>query len=394
MEHSDDALTPTADGLNRGHWTRWLAGRYLRTTRRDSFVRFLSWVAGVGIGLGVAALILALSAMTGLQDAIRRTAAEGVDTVRIEVPDADVADRVEAELEPLVGRDRLSRLVEGTGWLVIDGRVSPVKLIGFSGRRDGSTAPAPGTVHLQGIVTAVGEGEVVELVTARPRVGPLGAEPTVVRVRVERSETGEPTAVVDLGAAQRLLGRRGLQVAIGPGRLPEPELLAQVRQAVTPLAAVEVRGWQDLQPGLWLALRLEKVLVFVAVFLIVLVAVLALVADLYLLIADRRREVGILRALGARAEDLRRVFQVFGTAIAAAGAIGGVIVGVLVAWLLDRTGWVRLPGDDYMLEHVPFTVRGVDVAVITLASLLLAWVVCRLATGGATRDSPIQVLHR
>lgn len=386
--------------LDDNGWPAWVAGRYLRTTRQDSFVRFLSWTAGLGIALGVGALILALAAMTGLQDAIRRSAAQGVDVARVRLDDPAQVAAVAETLRRVVAAERLSTVVEGNAWLVTDGSVRPVRVRGYRGLRavmPGGPAlgpPEPGRVRLVGFEFGLERDEVVELATARPRVGPLGSEPTVVRVRVDSWAVGEPTAVLALETAQRLLGSRGVEVAVNPSGEPEPHLAAQIEDALVGFPGVSVHGWQDLEPGLWLALRLEKVLVFVAVFLIVLVAVLALVADLYLLIADRRREVGILQALGAGAGGVRRSFQRFGTTIATAGALAGAFVGVSLAWVLDRTGWIRLPGEGYLLEHVPFTVRPLDVLVVTASSLLLAWLVSRLATSGIGSSHPAEVLRR
>lgn len=363
-------------------------------------MRFLSWTAGLGIALGVGALILALAAMTGLQDAIREATVHGADAARIGVDDSSRLAEVEAVLEPLVGSDRLSTVVEGPAWLAMEGRVRPVRVQGYVGLRSmtaGGPAlppPEPGRVRLVGVEGGLEYDQVVELATARPRVGPLGTEPTVVRVRVDGWSIGEPSAYLALETAQRLLGRRGVEVAVSPTGDSEPGLVEEIEAALKPIPSTTVRGWQDLEPGLWLALRLEKVLVFVAVFLIVLVAVLALVADLYLLIADRRREVGILQALGGGADGVRRAFQRFRTAIAAAGALAGAVLGVALAWTFDRTGWIRLPGEGYLLEHVPFAIRPLDVGVVTSASLLLAWLVCWLATSGVGGRNPAEVLRR
>lgn len=381
-------------------WPTWVAGRYLRTSRQDSFVRFLSWTAGLGIGLGVAALILALAAMTGLQDAIRAAAARNVDAARVSVG-ASPQQLTEAErlLAQVVGAHRVSRVVEGNGWLVVGSQVLPLRVVGVQ-RLDQADAPdrrtpEPDGVRLEGVAASVEPGERVELATARPRVGPLGPEPTVVRVRLEeRREGTDPTAVLALETASRLLGIQAVELSVASTGEREPHLTRRIEAALASVPGAEVRGWESLEPGLWVALRLEKVLVFVAVFLIVLVAVLALVADLYLLIADRRHEIGVLRALGARPREIRLAFRRFGLAIAAAGAIGGVIVGVSLAWILDRTGWVRLPGDGYLLEHVPFTVRSLDLLVVTVSSLLLAWLVCLLATGRSGAQSPVKALNR
>ncbi len=391
--------------LKTSNWPSWIAGRYLRTGRRDSFVRFLSWAAGLGIALGVAALILALSAMTGLQDAIRQEALQDADSARIEIRNLEREAEVRQALQPLVGDNSIARVVEGNGWLISGPSLRPVKIVGYSGwlpraaavGNDGAP-PALGLVRVSRPNGVLGEvGEVLELATSRSRIGPLGPEPMIARMRVEGTTAvlSEATVYLNLENAQRLLGRsEGVELAVAASTIEDHRLPGRIRSALEEIPGVTVYGWESLQPGLWFALRLEKVLVFFAVFLIVLVAVLALVADLYMLVTDRRREIGILQALGAPQKEIRRAFQRFGLAIAAGGAMGGLVVGLLLAWVLDRTGWIRLPSDGYTLDHIPFVVRPLDVGLIAVSSLVLAWAVCWVATRGSAEASPVEALRR
>jgi lipoprotein-releasing system permease protein len=155
-----------------------------------------------------------------------------------------------------------------------------------------------------------------------------------------------------------------------------------------------VRTWQDLNRGLFFALRLEKTLMFLAVFLIVVVAALALVSDLHLLIASKRPEIGMLGAMGARPEALRRAFLLLGAMISAGGVATGLAVGVAGAWVLERTRALRLPADVYFLDYVPFRVQWPDLVTIAAASLVLAAACSILAAGRAAAMRPVDALRR
>ncbi len=404
-------------------WPRWVAWRYLATMRQDSLSRFLSLTAGLGIALGVAALILALAAMTGLQDAIRRLAVTGVDAARVVVEDENALLQVRNLVVDEFGAGKVATVIEGNGWVLGGSIAEPVRIVGYQGhlpraepsgaaRIDSeptpSTAPSStpssqgppnrGWVRLTpGLLAGYRAGDVVELATSRPRVGPLGTEPTVVRARVESRSSGEATEstiYVDLDTGRRLLGGAFLpHLAITGDATQADEIVARLRLRLEN-QPITILGWESLQPGLWVALRMEKVLVFCAVFLIVVVAILALVAHLYMLMTDRRREVGILAALGAPATGIRQVFARVGLSIATLGSLAGVVLGVGAAWLLDRTGWIRLPGDGYLLEHVPFSVRPLDVLIIAGSAMALATLVCLVATREAARIQPVEALRQ
>ena len=117
-----------------------------------------------------------------------------------------------------------------------------------------------------------------------------------------------------------------------------------------------VSTWQELNRPLFFALRLEKSVMFVAVSLIVVVAALALVADLSLIAANKRREIGLLVAMGGSAGTLRATFCWLGAMLGGIGTLAGAAVGSAAALILDRARVIRMPGDVYFLDYLPFAV--------------------------------------
>jgi lipoprotein-releasing system permease protein len=155
----------------------------------------------------------------------------------------------------------------------------------------------------------------------------------------------------------------------------------------------DVYTWEDLNAPLLLALRLEKRLTFVAAFLIVLVGSLALVSDLSLIVASRRAEIGILGTMGATIAELRRAFLTLGALLAALGLVAGGILGVVVAALLDRWEVIRMPGEFFLLDHIPFLVEATDVAWIILATLVVALSCCWIGAGRVSGMRPVEALR-
>ena len=233
--------------------------------------------------------------------------------------------------------------------------------------------------------------------SARPTLSPLGPLPRVRRLRLAgtfvagRTEQ-EERAALPLSEARALLGDTEVLLRVTTGDLRRSARLAPSLAAALP-AGAEVRSWRQLNRGLFFALRLEKTLLFSAVLLIVVVAGLALVADLSLIIASKRPELGMLGAMGATPRELRRIFLWLGGLLVALGGGGGLALGVGGAWLLDRTRLLRL-GEAFFIDYVPFRVQPADLLLVLAAVAGLTLLCAGVAARRATVLSPVEALRR
>src|SRR4029453_2249410 len=157
-----------------------------------------------------------------------------------------------------------------------------------------------------------------------------------------RTEDVERIAL-PIGVARPLAGNPSTFLDVTARGLDEALALVPSVRALLPKSAT-LRTWEQLNRPLFFALRLEKSVMFVAVSLIVLVAAMALVADLALVITSKRAELGMLATMGATPERLRRAFLWLGLLLAGVGTTTGALLGCTAAWLLDRYHLVRLPG--------------------------------------------------
>ena len=182
-------------------------------------------------------------------------------------------------------------------------------MVGFEGELPGefpgATDRRPGLYVSNRLAETWGlePGEIVEVASSRPTLTPFGPQPRVRRLPVTgifaagRSEQHERLAL-PLDEAQILLGSTASNLVIRTTDLKTALRVAD-RLAATLPAGSTVRTWRDLNRPLFFALRLEKTLMFIAVFLIVVVAAMALVSDLMLIQASKRPEIGMLGAMGA-----------------------------------------------------------------------------------------------
>jgi len=387
-----------------------LALRYLRSTRRDAFASFLSAVAAGGIALGVTALVLSLAVISGFQEALRGELLGRTPQLLVDLPPglglrAAQAARQAVRRLPQVTGAQLQ--VQGGGWVVDQGKVHAVELIGFEGRVPRSfpgAAGAPEGLYVPASLAArwgLSPGRSLSLVSPRPTLTPLGPQPRVRtlplagtyrtgRAQEERERVALPRAV-----AETLLGGSERQIEVAAADLDAAlAVAARLRSPGMLPPGSEVRTWQELNRPLLFALRLEKVMMFVAVSLIVLVASLALVADLALIISSKRAEIGMLATMGATPAALRHAFVLLGGLVTGSGILAGILLGVGGALVLDRYRLVPVPGRVYFLDYVPFLVKPLDLALVLLLTLGLALASALYAAQRAATLDPIEALRR
>ena len=411
-------MSDSADGLGgRGRWQMrlplpWLlALRYLKSSRRDAYVSLLSLLAAGGIALGVAALILVLSGLAGLQSILRDEVLARTPHLEVELPPEADAEATREALAAAPGVHEVRRILRARGWLLAGGGAIDVEMVGYTGELpeffpppnlEPLTESRPAGLYLgQDLAARWGLRPLdnVELVSTQPTLGPLGPQPRVRRLEVAgvfhtgRTEGNTPRIALPLDTAERLFGRR-------QGRL---EVQAASHEAALDLApglaqylpdGSRVSTWADLNRGLFFALQLERLLMFVSVFLIVPVAAMALITVLGLLITSKGEEIAMLQALGATPGVVRRAFFHFGLVLGGFGLSLGAVLGLGGAWLLDRFEVLTPPGNTYFIDHVPFQVVPADLAAVLGAALLFTLGSTLYAARRAAQVDPVAAFRR
>jgi lipoprotein-releasing system permease protein len=141
------------------------------------------------------------------------------------------------------------------------------------------------------------------------------------------------------------------------------------------------------------ALRLEKLGMSIAIGLIVLVAALNIISILVLMVMEKVRDIGVLVAMGAAPAGIRRIFLFQGLIIASVGTLTGIVLGVALAWILDRYHLVGLPVDVYFIPYVPFHIRPLDVVMVAVLTVGVSFLATLYPSWRAARLDPSEALR-
>jgi lipoprotein-releasing system permease protein len=246
----------------------------------------------------------------------------------------------------------------------------------------------------------VAPGDHVTVISPQGAMTAVGLVPKMRRflvagyVEVGMYEYDASLAYTSLASAQEFAGL-GDRVTGVEVKLADPFHAKEVGRVLAARlkGAYWIRDWMDMNRNLFAALQLEKLALFVIVTIIVLVAAFAIIGHLVLLVAEKRKEIGILKAMGAGAGSIGAVFLVAGMLIGVGGTVAGSAFGLLLIWVQNTYKIIRLAGDVYQISYLPMKLTGWDFAMIVCSTLVISFLATLSPARRAARLDPIEVLR-
>jgi lipoprotein-releasing system permease protein len=398
----------------------FVALRYLRAKRKGMFAVVTTSIGVAGVTVGVAALITTLSVMNGFQTDIQRKivgaqahisiygASSAEDLAQMTAAAKEDPD-VAAAAPFVLGQAILTHGSRSIG-LVLKGldpaqefTVNDLARKLVNGSWDGLGAgKTPGIVL--GVELAdrmdVEVGSEVVLVSPQSVATPLGPLPKMQRFKVigllktGYYEYDNGTAWTDFVAASKFLGAETGATGIGLRLKNLNRADDAARRLRTALGFRRVvRTYAQNNATLFAALKLEKTVMFIILTLITLVASLNIASTQILRTAEKTRDIGLLKAMGAHARMIERIFLVEGVLIGSSGVAAGMALGFLLSWIIATFKIVELPSDIYYLSRVPVDVRPWDVAAVTLMGLTLTILATIYPARRAAKSDPVEAIH-
>jgi lipoprotein-releasing system permease protein len=239
-------------------------------------------------------------------------------------------------------------------------------------------------------------GDLVTVIAPRMRLTPFGPVPVMRRYRIARivlpgGEEDPADAWLAHDDASALFGTGGRPTAIemyGDSARAEEVQAALAGQ----FPKLQFKTWKEINRPLFLALRLEKVVMFATISLIIFVAALNLVSSLSMLILEKRPSVGVLRTLGATEKNIRSLFMQLGLLIGLTGTVLGNVFGIGLSWAANRWHLVPLPADIYFTSYLPFSLDVEDIVGVNVVAVILSIVATWYPARIASRLDPITAI--
>lgn len=408
-----------------------IAWRYLRSRRGSRLLSLISAIAIGGVVVGVSALIVIIGVMNGLQNDLREKILIGSPDIRVLTYGEDMSmsgwQAVMARVQRFPGVVAVAPFVHAQAGINAGHKYAEaVYVMGIEPARKGLNAVTKiRTVATAGDFTfRSSDGERKGIVLGDRLAERLGVVPGVDSVTLISLGTGKinpvtglPTAkfykfevtgifrtgmyeydnsyvFLDLAEAQQLvdLGTAvtGLEV-----RTTSREMAPRVARAIEDSLGFPYRteDWEAQNSSLFHALMLEKLGMTFILLLIVLVAAFNIVSTLTMVVTDKTKEIGILRAMGMPAKSIARIFFAQGLVIGLVGTAAGLVLGLAASLALDRYKIIPLDPSVYFIDHLPASTQRGDVALIVLASLVIAAIATIYPARQAARLFPVEAIR-
>ena len=409
---------------------RRIAIRYLRGRKASRFTSLNTRIATAGVAIGVAALIVILGIMNGLHNDLRDKILVGnphlhlltygqtlrvdhwraaLDSVRAD-PEVVAAAPVVLIKALITNSARYTATVDVVG-LTPDTTARAVITLPRAVEGDLSFTPTQDSTdggialgyRLAQRLSAY-PGDLVTLVSGSElnKVNRALGRPTPRFWRFEVTGTfntamyqyDDGFALMRLDAAQAFadLGDAvsGIQV-----RLADPWRAREVGRRIESRLGLPFRtiAWQDQNQSLFGALKLEKLGMGLIITFITIVAAFNIIGTLTMIVGEKTREIGILLAMGLKPRSIGRVFVAQGATIGLVGTAIGLVLGVVLAWVLDSSHLIRIDPSIYFIDHLPVQVQLLDVGVVILISLSIALAATWPASRWAARLQPVEAIR-
>ncbi len=410
--------------------------RYLRSKRQPTFVSVITFISILGITVGVMALIIVLSVMSGFEKDIRDKIL-GINAHIVVLKYGNIKEYRELteklkDVEevrattPFVYRQAMLSSPYGAAGVVIRGielesfeEVTELskKMTqgGLEGLKEGFKEAAqkgelPGIVIGGELAKTLGlwVGDKVNLITVLEDEGIVAGTPRIAKFKVVgifdvgMYDYDSGLAFISLKNAQRLF-RMGDSVTGIEVKIEDIYRADVVKDRITEAIGKGYKPvtWMEMNRNLFSALRLEKTAMFIILTLIILVAALNIISTLIMVVMEKGKEIAILKSMGATSSGIMRIFMIQGTVIGMVGTFLGTVLGVVCALNLEPIvasierlfDFKLLPPSVYYIDRLPSEVEPSVVAVIVVVSLLISFLATLYPSWKASRFDPVEGLR-
>ncbi len=410
-------------------WTRWVGIRYLKSKKNSQFLNFVTLLSIFGIGLGVSAMIVVLSVMDGFEAELKkRMIATDLHILIQPQPSAPgfvsglvPQGVISAEMIEVWKKSAWGSSITGF-WPVLSTeailrsgkKVTGVFLKGVDESRlkvlesqmveshasawsEQESTHAPEVYLGQELASEMGlfAGDIVTLVSPTETDDSLGSVPRLRKVVIAGIyHSGLPDQELHVLFAKEQVVQSFLKKADVVSQweiaVQDFEMAPKIAQKLkTLLPDFRIQDWVEMNANLFASLKLERIAMFVILSFIIVVASFNIVTTLSLMVFEKKREIAILKTMGAEKGQIAAVFLAQGGIIGSLGIVGGLLLGLLVCCLLKRYDLVTLP-EIYYDRTLPVTFDAKYYLIVMLCTVGIVWVACLYPSKRASKLHPLE----
>jgi len=426
----------------------FIASRYLRAKRRQAVIGIITAISIAGVTAGVASLIIALAINNGFRQDLQnrllgasshvnllRIESDGIKNWRSLLDTLSHQPHVVAEAPALYEQVLISRGARASGAVLkgvlpqYERKVSDLLQSVTVGSADSLNPPTstpeptaektdtspddlagvqqrvqalPPVILGKDLADQIGAtmGSVVLVTSPQGELTPYGLIPKYVRFKVAGIfnsgfyDYDSSWAFIRLSDAQTLFGL-GDVVSVLEFKIDDIYRAAEVGQALQQAAGhgFMATNWMEQNKQLFRALKLERVVTYITIGLIVFVAALNILISLIMMVMEKTRDIAVLMSMGARKRQVRWVFIAQGVLIGIVGTVLGLIVGYALSWAGGHYHLVSLSPEVYSIDYVPFSPRVIDGVLVSLIALGVSFIATLYPSWSAARIFPAEALR-
>lgn len=411
--------------------------RHLKAKRAQKFISLNTWISVGGVALGVMALIVVIAVMSGfgkdLRDKILGTNSHVVVTNIAQTGMADYEAIIKTILQaegvnaaaPFILNQVMLTFGSNSSGVVVRG-VDPEREAGVSDLEKNLiqgnlemlevAKAASGKSRRAGIILGkelahrlrVQRGDTVSMISPASRVTPMGLVPKIKLFQVVgffesgMFEYDSNLAFISIHAAQKFFSMKGKVSGIEI-QVKDIEKADQVAKEIQDNLGFPyyARDWMRMNKNLFSALRLEKIVMFIILILIILVAAFNIVSTLFMVVMEKSKEIAILKSMGATRTSIMKIFSFQGLIIGVTGTVIGCIGGFsivpnlneIVGFIENLFGITAFPSDVYYLDKLPSEIQYFDSFIIVIFSILICFLASLYPAWRASRMDPVEGLR-
>jgi lipoprotein-releasing system permease protein len=400
----------------------FVAARYLRARRKEAVISVITAISVIGVAAGVMALVIALGVTNGFRNTLERNLLGAMAHINVipRTPGDGIENWEELSRKlrgvphvtavspvlysptyfsgPLQSKGGILKGVDVDRELALSTTLRKLKSGSLERLRDPEARP-PGIILGSRLAEDAGMMLDSNIEIAAEELTPMGPRPVRRRFKVVGLfETGfyeldDNWSYVAIGAAQKALGTTQInQIELNVDDLNRAGEIAKDIEKIAG-GQFTTTTWMERNRQLLGALKMERLVTVIVISLIELVAALNIFITLVMMVMEKYRDIAILMSMGARLNQVRRIFMLQGILIGIVGSVIGLVVGHLICYLAEKYRWVPLDETVYSMSFVPFEPRMIDSLWIAGLAVLVSFIATLYPARNAARVAPAEVLR-